>query len=132
MEDVENVKKRLEPFGYTCVTSEDADVIELRCSSAKPGIFDRDKISRIDIYFPKREDLVNIEILTPLSFAPDPKEIHKIVASWGGGNIIVYDGYFVGVEFRDGARKSAPAIMADIIRERRKPLVLPQRTVKVV
>jgi|YelNatPaOPRAMG01_1025707.scaffolds.fasta_scaffold46241_4 hypothetical protein len=131
MEDVENVKKRLEPFGYTCVTSEDADAIELRCS-AEVEAFDRDKISRIDIYFPKREDLVNIEIYTPLSFAPDPEQIHKITAFGGGRNITVYDGYFVGVEFRDGARKSAPAIMADIIRERRKPLVLPRRTVKVI
>jgi len=131
MEDVENVKKRLEPLGYTCVTTEDADVVELKCS-AEVEAFERDKISRIDIYFPKREDLVNIEIFTPLSYAPDPKEIRKIVASWGGGNIMLYDGYFVGVEFRDGARTSAPAIMADIIRERRKPLVLPRRTVKVI
>ena len=128
MEEVEKVKSRLEPFGYSCALTEDADVIELRCS-AKPGVFDRDKISRIDIYFPKREDLVNIEIHTPLEYAPDPSEIAKIVTSWNG-RPLTYEGYMVGAEFRNGARKSAPAIVADIIRERRKPLVLPRRTVR--
>jgi len=119
MEDVENVKKRLEPLGYTCVTTEDADVVELKCSP-KVEAFDKDKINGISVYFPKREDLVNFEIYTPLSFAPDPKKIHVITAFGGGRNIIVYDGYFVGVEFRDGARKSAPDIIADIIRDRRE------------
>jgi hypothetical protein len=123
MEDVENVKKRLEPFGYICVTTEDTDAIELKCS-VKPDafaeVYEKDKINSIRIYFPKREDLVNFEIYTPLSFAPDPKKIHVITAFGGGRNITVYDGYFVGVEFRDGARKSVADIIADIIRDRRE------------
>jgi len=124
--DVDRVKNRLEPFGYVCVMSEEKDLIILRCSP-NPKTYDRDRINRIDVFFPKREDLVNIEILTPKDYPISTHTIKKTVQEWVGSPHI-YESRLVGFEFRNGARKFAPAIIADIIRERRKPLVmLPKR-----
>lgn len=130
MEEAEKVKSRLEPFGYACLISEDPDVIEVSCSP-KPEAFNRDKINRMEFLFPKRENLVNIEIIAPLEYAIRPDEINRIVQAWFKGQTHNYEAHLVGVEFRDHARESAHAIAADIIRERRKPLVLPRRSVLV-
>lgn len=130
MEEAEKVKNRLEPFGYTCLISEDPDVIEVSCSP-KPEALNRDKINRMVFLFPKRENLVNIEILTPLEYAIRPDEINRIVQAWFKGQTHSYESHLVGVEFRDHAREYAHAIAADIIRERRKLLVLLRRSVLV-
>jgi len=129
MEEVEEVKNRLEPFGYTCRISEDADKVLLTCSP-KPEALDRDKINRIELLFPKREDLVAIEILTPPEYAFSPNVIKKSVQEWIEiPPHLLYEAYLTGVEFKNGARKYASAIVADIIRERRKPFVLQKRRI---
>ncbi len=126
----EKVKERLKPLGYTCSLVEEHNAINVVCSPEPmqvQEIFNRDKINKIEVFLPKGENLANIGLWFQRGFRMKPEEISKVVAEWFHGDQHISESHFIEAEFRDGARESVPAIVTDIIRERRKPLVLPHQ-----
>jgi hypothetical protein len=64
--------KQLEFYGYKCNIKEELDLFLAACSPT-PASFEKDKINKIEVLLPKKENLVNISIITE-----EPLDIKKI------------------------------------------------------
>lgn len=123
----EKIKARMLPFGYVCSLREDADAMTVHCTP-KPETFNRDRLNSLEIFLPKSEDTVNIAILSSRGYRMNPVQVEKIIAEWTKPqHVFIGESHYIEAEFSgSGARDSATAVVTDIIRERRKPIVLPR------
>lgn len=124
MTSIGRLKERMIIAGYQCSTQPEEDVIVVSCTPKNPSVWQKDKISKIEFYFPEKEDLVEMNIFFSKGYAMPLSKVDKIVSDWFMGERHSFESDLVGVEWRgEGARKSASAIAMDLIFERRKPLV---------